>query len=43
VHEVDTVVFTVSAQFGVPVIEIWDWAKGITILASEIVYISTTG
>jgi hypothetical protein len=37
VHEVGTVVFTVSAQFGVPVIDIWALTRGITSYASEIV------
>src|SRR6478752_10710738 len=36
VHEVGTVVFTVSAQFGVPVITIWPWSEGITSSARQI-------
>ena len=30
VHELGTVVFTDSTQFGVPVVYIWDLASGIT-------------
>src|SRR6476660_7765661 len=37
VHGVGTVVFTVSAQFCVPVIVIWALTRGITSYASEIV------
>jgi hypothetical protein len=37
VHGVGTVGFTVSAQFGVPVIVIWALTRGITSYASEIV------
>jgi hypothetical protein len=33
VHGVGTVIFTVSAKSGVPVINIWDLAEGITSLA----------
>ena len=36
-HEVGTVVFTVSAQFGVPVTSIWALTRGITSYAREIV------
>ena len=37
-HEVGTVVFTVSAQFGVPVLNyIWALTRGITSYAREIV------
>ena len=36
-HEVGTVVFTVSAQFGVPVVPyIWSLTRGITSYAREI-------
>ena len=36
-HEVGTVVFTVSAQFGVPVVPyIWALTRGITSYAREI-------
>ena len=35
-HGVGTVVFTVSAQFGVPVITIWGLSKDITSLARYI-------
>ena len=37
VHEVGTVVFTVSAQFGVPVTSTWASTRGITSFARRIV------
>jgi uncharacterized protein YjbJ (UPF0337 family) len=37
VHEVGTVVFTVSAQFGVPVTNTWASTRGITSFARRIV------
>jgi hypothetical protein len=37
VHEVGTVVFTVSAQFGVPVTNTWASTRGITSFARKIV------